>query len=95
VVGFASMTSSHEIEAFVWYPANGMRNLKDVLEKSCGLNLTGWKLERATGISADGLTIVGGGINPDGHPEGWVATIPEPATLILLGLGTALLRKRR
>jgi len=50
---------------------------------------------KAYGVSADGLTIVGGGINPDGHPEGWVATIPEPATLILLGLGTALLRKRR
>jgi len=95
VVGFASMTSAHETEAFIWDQSNGMRNLKDVLEKSCGLNLTGWKLEHATGISADGLTIVGGGINPDGHPEGWAATIPEPATLILLGLGTALLRKRR
>jgi len=94
VVGFGSTSTRWEIEAFIWDSANGMRDLKDVLEKNYGLDLTGWTLSWASGISADGLTIVGRGINPDGHEEGWIATIPEPATLVLLGLGTALLRKR-
>jgi hypothetical protein len=48
------------------------------------------------GISDDGLTIAGNGDNSYGNYEGWIVTIPEPATLLLLGLGSlALLRKRR
>jgi len=81
-------------EAFIWDPENHMRNLKTVLQNDCGLDLTGWTLERAYGISDDGLTIVGYGINPDGYTEAWVATIPEPATLLLFGLGAVLLKKR-
>ncbi|MCH9023676.1 MAG: PEP-CTERM sorting domain-containing protein, partial [Planctomycetes bacterium] len=53
-------------------------------------------LSQAKGISADGLTIVGWGRNPSGNSEAWIATIPEPATLSLLALGSlALLRRRR
>ena len=52
--------------------------------------------ETRPAISADGMTIVGSGTNPDGLREAWVATIPEPATLSLLMLGclTLLTRKR-
>jgi probable HAF family extracellular repeat protein len=83
-------------EAFIWDKVHGMRNLQDVLENSYGLNLGGWTLIEARGISADGLKIVGIGINSNGNTEAWLATIPEPATLFLLGFGSlALMRRRR
>ncbi|HUU11011.1 MAG TPA: PEP-CTERM sorting domain-containing protein [Phycisphaerae bacterium] len=34
-----------------------------------------------------GMTFVGEGVNPSGHYQGWIATIPEPATLAFLALG--------
>ncbi len=81
-------------EAFIWDADNGMRNLQDVFVNDYGLDLTGWTLDNAFGISDDGLTIVGGGNNPAGYYEGWIATIPEPATVLLLGLGGIFIRKR-
>ncbi|MCF7848019.1 MAG: hypothetical protein K9M45_04150 [Kiritimatiellales bacterium] len=65
-------------EAFIWDAVNGMRNLKDVLEAG-GLDLTGWLLETATGVSADGCTITGNGENPEGSSEAWVAMLDESA----------------
>jgi len=81
-------------EAFLWNESNGMRNLKEVLEDDFKLNLTGWTLTWANGVSADGTTIVGRGYNLAGYREAWIATIPEPATVLLLGLGGLFLRKR-
>jgi len=80
-------------EAFIWDAENGMRNFGDVLVNDCGLDLTGWTLRYATGISADGLTIVGWGLGPNGT-EGWIATIPEPATVLMLGFGGLMLRRK-
>ena len=42
--------------AFVWDASNGTRNLKTVLEVEFGLDLTGWTLQTARGISNDGAT---------------------------------------
>ena len=94
IVG-GSDSSSSGWEAFIWDTANGMQSLKDVLVNYHDLDLTGWTLSQAWGISDDGLTIVGHGYNPDGYTEAWVATIPEPATFVLFGLGGLFLRKRK
>lgn len=75
-------------EAFIWDEDHGMRELKVVLS-ALGVDLDGWTLTSAADISADGRTIVGTGINPEGLTEGWIAVIPEPGTGILLGLGLA------
>ena len=55
--------------AFIWDTLNGMRNLKYLFENEYGLDLTDWHLRSASAISADGLTIAGTGINPDGYTD--------------------------
>jgi hypothetical protein len=47
-----------------------------------GINLDGWLLNEATGVSDDGLTIVGTGTH-NGVQQAFVATIPEPSTVVL------------
>jgi len=93
VVGYG--TSDLGTQAFIWDAENGMRILQDVLE-SYGLDLAGWTLQNASGISSDGLVLVGQGTNPSGDMEAWRAVVPEPATLTLLAFGgLAVLRRRR
>jgi hypothetical protein len=59
-----------------------MLSLQNVLVSLGVTNLDGWTLTRAEGISPDGLTIVGAG-GHNGRLEAWVATIPEPSTMVL------------
>lgn len=87
-------TASGQI-AFIWDIVNGMRSIQDILVSDFGLDLTGWHLSDAIGISADGTTIVGNGINSMGNSEAWIATIPEPATFLLLALGCIVALRRR
>ena len=82
--------------AFIWDKSHGPRTVAVMLEQEIGLDLTGWWLRWAC-ISDDGMTLAGAGYNPLGQSEGWVAVIPEPATLSLLaaGLAAVWMRKRR
>jgi len=84
--------------AFVWTQSRGMLDLRDELV-ALGLDLSGWTLVAATGVSADGSVIVGRGINPSGDPEAWRAEVPElappsipalPAPALLLVLGAVM-----
>ncbi|MBX9792231.1 MAG: hypothetical protein K2Y37_25185 [Pirellulales bacterium] len=85
VVGYGTTDTGQA--AFIWDSAYGMRNLQQVLvDLGSGGELTGWNLLNATGVSADGRTIVGYGTNPDGNTEAWIATVPEPSTLVLAAI---------
>jgi probable HAF family extracellular repeat protein len=59
---------------FIWTAREGMRNLQEIIEHELGLGLFDFdELIAATGVSADGRTIVGWGYTRDGQPQGWVA----------------------
>ena len=59
-----------------------MRSLHELLANNYGLDLTGWQLGPARGISSDGATIVGYGINPAGMTEAWIASLKPPSLAI-------------
>jgi hypothetical protein len=78
--------------AFVWDGVHGMRDLQHVLSDEAGLGnaLAGWQLSTITGISADGLSIAGNGVNPAGNTEAWYVRLdiplntPEPSSVAIL-----------
>ncbi|MEX2138200.1 MAG: PEP-CTERM sorting domain-containing protein [Pirellulales bacterium] len=76
--------------AFYWTPQTGMLNLEDLLVSFGATNLDGWLLVEARGVSSDGFTLAGRGVH-NGREEAWVATIPEPSTIVLAGLALLML----
>jgi uncharacterized membrane protein len=96
IVGYVTNDGGGPTEAYAFDATHGLRNLRALLVNDCGLNLDGWDLVSPMGISADGLTIAGAGTHL-GQDELWIAVIPEPAALPLLGLvaGEMLRRRRR
>lgn len=75
VVGY-KYYSGNQDDATVWFGDSGPQRIRFQLELH-GLDLSGWQLERAHAVSADGRTIVGYGTNPDGQREGWIAVLPS------------------
>lgn len=77
IVGRA-FDSSLEDTAFIWTPETEMVSLVDMLADA-GVDVAGWQLQWATGVSADGKTIVGSGGNGSPGSELWIARLgPTP-----------------
>lgn len=75
VVGRAEGES--RTEAFMWTADTGMVAISELLAAS-GIDLQGWILNEAVGVSADGLVIVGNGENANGDRVAWVADLRDP-----------------
>jgi hypothetical protein len=60
------------MRAYMWTTNASIHSLESMLT-TVGLDLGGWTLECATGVSVDATTVTGYGTNPSGHPEAWVA----------------------
>ncbi|MEN6335276.1 MAG: PEP-CTERM sorting domain-containing protein [Phycisphaerales bacterium] len=99
VVGYGY--SDRGQEAFIWDETHNMRSLQSVLISDYSLDLDGWRLQVAQGISDDGMTIVGWGTNPVGQTEAWMVTlsspqsVPAPGAAILAIVGCSCLAKLR
>jgi probable HAF family extracellular repeat protein len=63
--------------AAIWDSVHGVRDMRDALITDFGLSaeLSGWQLFEAKGISPDGRSIVGIGINPSGQVEAWLVSL--------------------
>ena len=98
IVGEAStFNPTSRYEPFIWDQVNGMRGLTSVLQ-DLGVQIpSGWRLQEAHAVSADGRTIVGTGANPSGQFEAWVAVVPEPGAVALFASASCalLFRARR
>ena len=71
--------SSFNEEAVFWDPSGaGPIRISDYLSALGVTAHQGWVLVSAEGVSADGLKIVGNGINPAGQNQAWLATFPQP-----------------
>jgi probable HAF family extracellular repeat protein len=64
--------------AFIWDAQHGMRKLQTVLETEYGLDLSGWDLGSAVGISADGRVITGKNVGGNHGITSWVAVLGTP-----------------
>jgi len=59
----------------IWNNKNGVQVLKNILINKYAVDMNGWGLENASGISSDGIKIVGYGTNPDGKREAWIVSL--------------------
>ena len=81
--------------AFVWTPSTGMQLLSDRLA-AAGVSVpSNYRLESIFAESGDGLTFGDQALNlTTGVREGFVATIPPPASILILALPALVRRKR-
>ncbi len=74
VVGWGTVATGEV--ALIWDADHGLRPLDVALMADYLLQIDGWKLIRATAISADGHTVAGYGTNPQGQTEAWIVKLP-------------------
>ena len=59
----------------ICHGTGGGEALEAHLKYRYGIEITGWSLGAATGISPDGKTIIGQGTNPGGNQEAWIISL--------------------
>jgi uncharacterized membrane protein len=77
IAGWAGPAGGGPDVAILWDASGRLRAVSDLLSNDAVAATAGWSLTRAHGISADGRTIVGDGIDPDGTGRGWIVTLSE------------------
>jgi probable HAF family extracellular repeat protein len=92
VVGTGSVGAGNL--ALVWTPTIGMQLVQTILTSCGGINTTGWTLTNAVAISADGKTIVGTGVDPNGATESWIARLQFSLCSAVLPTVTGISPKR-
>jgi uncharacterized membrane protein len=94
IVGQAVLNGNNGSVGLVWDAPHGSRSAASFLTDN-GVSFAGWQLTSVSGISADGTTLVGMGIDPSGQTEGWVAVVPTPASIMVLGGAAVVLGRRK
>ncbi len=75
VVGSCEYGLTGPAAGFVWTPGGGTREISQVLS-ALGASFAGWSVN-GVGMSRDGRSLIGGGTNPAGQSESWLARLPE------------------
>src|SRR5690606_27621919 len=95
VVGGTAPIAIAQNAAMVWTPSTGMVALSDYLA-SFGITVPSeWRLTEVYAISGDGLTFAGRARSLSGETQGFVATVPAPAGLVVLAPLLVFGRRRR
>jgi uncharacterized membrane protein len=78
IVGYSQNVSPQR--PAIWDVIHGARYLDDILANELGLSsaMGGWTELKASGVSGNGRSVIGDGINPDGNPEAWIAYLGPP-----------------
>jgi len=77
IVGTIESGGTTDHRAFVWTELGGVRTVAELMA-DYGAAVSDWLLSNATGVSADGSTIIGDGTGPHGE-EAWILKVPAPA----------------
>lgn len=94
VIG-GSANASSTFAAFVWTSSAGMLPLSSYLNAAGVTVPAGYRLDSVFAISGDGLSFAGQARNlTTGTAEGFVATVPPPASFLVLLLPAIARRKR-
>lgn len=77
--------------ATIWDPTSGAHLLANYAASNWGVSLpSGYSLLTAYGISTDGRFVTGSALDPSGNQVGFLISVPEPASIVSLALGSAI-----
>jgi probable HAF family extracellular repeat protein len=95
VAGNLSSSSTLPSTAFVWTEGLGMELMSVFLARNGVVMPNGVIITQCNAVSGDGLTFAGVAFRSDLGSQGFVATIPGPSVLMVLGLRLLTVTRRR